>query len=64
MPAFELIGQQSFGTVVFFHHKAPERVKKLMGKRLAFPKHHKAYQVATLFGTWRIQVTSVAGGGG
>ncbi len=51
MPAFELIGQQSFGTVVFFHHKAPERVKKLMGKRLAFPKRHKAYQVATLFGT-------------
>jgi hypothetical protein len=51
MPAFELIGQQSFGTVVFFHHKAPENVKKMMAKRLEFPKHHKAYQVATLFGT-------------
>ena len=51
MPAFELIGQQSFGTVVFFHHKAPENVKKTMAKRLEFPKHHKAYQVATLFGT-------------
>ncbi len=28
MPAFELIGQQSFGTVVYFHGQAPEKVKK------------------------------------